>query len=192
MLIRTALVGCVFKFAFKRKFMRQKSEFTQLFLAEIHRRLFEENFVRLKKCLTELNETEIWYRPNAQSNSMGNLVLHLCGNLRQWVISTFDEVPDVRERQLEFEEKGPLPTMYLLDQIEAILLPLKRILRSISDEHLLKTYSVQGFEENGVAILLHAVEHFSYHVGQMTYYVKAKKAKDMGYYDGINLEAKKV
>lgn len=62
-------------------------QFCDALLAETRRRLFGESFPRLKKCLEQLSEEEIWHRPNPHSNSVGNLVLHLCGNARQWIAS---------------------------------------------------------------------------------------------------------
>ena len=63
---------------------------------QIHQRLFEESVPRLKKCLDELTEEEVWKRPNEYSNSMGNLVLHLCGNVRQWIVSGVGKLLSIR------------------------------------------------------------------------------------------------
>ena len=165
-----------------------QDQFTTLFLQEIHRRIFDENFPRLKKCLGELTEEEIWERPNENSNSMGNIALHLCGNLRQWVIAGLGEQEDVRERQKEFNERGPLPVDQLLEKIETVVVDIAKVLENVKAEDLVRDYTVQGFSENGISILVHVTEHFSYHVGQMTYFVKAVKDMDMGYYAGVQLD----
>jgi len=165
----------------------QTSDFTTLFLEEIKRRIFEENFPRMRKCLSQLSEAEIWQRPNENSNSMGNLALHLCGNLRQWIVSGLGGAKDVRNRQQEFDERGPIALEIILDKIDAIEKDIAITLEKITLEDLLKVHSVQIYEENGISILVHAVEHFSYHVGQMTYFVKALKDMDMGYYAGEDL-----
>ena len=141
-------------------------DFYSLFIQEINRRLFTESFPRLRQCLKELSEEEIWYKPNENSNSVGNLSLHLMGNARQWVISGLGNKPDVRTRQQEFDEKGPIPTATLLQQLDALEEELAACIASIPESNLLETYDVQGFKENGIAILVHVVEHFSYHVGQ--------------------------
>lgn len=143
---------------------------------------------RTLKCLGLLSEQEIWYRPNEHSNSVGNLVLHLCGNVRQWLFSTLGGKPDIRQRQGEFDEKGPIPKKDLEQMIEDLMDEVNRLLDNLKPEDLLKTYPVQGFDESGVAILLHVTEHFSYHVGQITYFVKAHKDLSVGYYEGINLD----
>ncbi len=165
----------------------QLAQYHEYFLSDIRKRLFEENFPRLRKCLNELSEGDIWYRPNENSNSVGNLTLHLVGNLRQWVMSGLLGNPDIRERDKEFEERGPLPTSQLLSLLDQIEEELKTGLAQISPEELLRVRPVQVYEENGISILVHATEHFSYHVGQITYFTKARKDMDMGYYAGQEL-----
>lgn len=165
---------------------------TQQTLQEVRRRLIEESIPRLRKCLGELSEAEIWSRPNTNSNSVGNLVLHLCGNARQWMISTFGQQRDIRQRNEEFTERGPLPTQHLLDELDHLERALIPVLETITAEDLTKSYSVQGFSETGIAILIHVVEHFSYHVGQVSYFVKAHKDLDLGYYAGLDLNKKEL
>ena len=165
----------------------QLAQYHEYFLSDIRKRLFEENFPRLRKCLNELSEEDIWYRPNENSNSVGNLTLHLVGNLRQWVISGLFGNPDIRERDKEFEERGPLPTPQLLAMLDQLEGELKAGLAQVSPEELLQVRPVQVYEENGISILVHVTEHFSYHVGQITYFTKARKDIDMGYYAGQEL-----
>jgi len=155
----------------------QSTALTTAFIAEIKRRLFEESMFRLKKCLTELTEAQIWYRPNKSSNSVGNLVLHLHGNVRQWV-------------QQEFDEQGPVPVAKMLADMEQLMIEVDAILDNTTSADLLEVRNVQGYQESGLSILVHITEHFSYHIGQMTYIVKMLKDKDMGYYEGHDLEAK--
>ncbi len=168
----------------------QSTALTTAFITEIKRRLFEESMVRLKKCLAELTEAQIWYRPNKSSNSVGNLVLHLHGNVRQWVVAGLGKNKDVRERQLEFDEQGPVSTKKMLADMNQLMVEVNAILDKTTSADLLEVRNVQGFQESGLSILVHITEHFSYHVGQMTYIVKMLKDKDMGYYDEHDLEAK--
>lgn len=168
----------------------QSTALTAAFIAEIKRRLFEESMFRLKKCLNELTTEQIWYRPNPSSNSVGNLVLHLHGNVRQWVVAGLGKNEDVRERQKEFDEQGPVPVEKMVANMEQLMVEVEAILDQTSAEDLLEVRNVQGFKESGLSILVHITEHFSYHVGQMTYIVKMLKDKDMRYYDGHDLTAK--
>ncbi|KAA3626951.1 MAG: DUF1572 domain-containing protein, partial [Bacteroidetes bacterium] len=100
--------------------MKLMSAYKDILVAETRRRIIEESIPRIKKCLGELEEKEIWYKPNDNSNSVGNLVLHLCGNVTQWIGSGLGKKPDNRTRDLEFMEKGPLPVSRLLDELQKI------------------------------------------------------------------------
>jgi len=165
----------------------KESKYHLLLISEVRRRLIGECQSRLLKCLDHLNEDEIWYRPNAESNSVGNLVLHLCGNVRQWLFSTLGDQLDHRDRRAEFSAKEFHRRASLKKMIEDLMHEADDILGNISEEKVLRDYQVQGFHENGVSILVHVTEHFSYHVGQITYFVKAHKNLDVGYYKGQDL-----
>ena len=159
-------------------------------LKECRRRLFDESLPRIRKCLGELTVEEIWARPNGQTVSAGNLVLHLAGNVRQYVVATLGGVPDVRERQKEFDEPGPLETADLLGRLEKAMAEVSAVLDRLDPSTLLRTHRVQGFVESGLSILVHVVEHFSYHTGQLAYIVKSRKNVDLGFYRGRNLNLK--
>jgi uncharacterized damage-inducible protein DinB len=137
-----------------------------------------------------LSVEEIWARPNEQTVSAGNLVLHLAGNVRQYVIATLGGVPDVRERQAEFDAPGPMPTAELLERLEKTMAEAAGVIDRVDVTRLLETHRVQGFVESGLSILVHVVEHFSYHTGQLAYIVKSRKNVDLGFYRGKNLNAK--
>ena len=156
-------------------------------IKEVRRRLLEESVPRLKKCLAQLSEAEIWYRPNEETVSVGNLVIHLCGNVRQWLLSGIGKAPDHRKRDDEFTEKGPIPTDKLIADLDIVMQEVEVLLGNLAPEVLIEKHRVQGFDETGIGILMHVVEHFSYHVGQVTYYVKSTKNMDMKFYDGQDL-----
>ena len=164
-------------------------EYRDLLVREVRRRLMDENMPRIKQCLAELTTEEIWYRPNENSNSVGNLVLHLCGNVRQWLLSGLGGYTDNRRRQQEFDERGPFPTSVLLRHLDELMEEVDKVLNKLTAEQLLQTVEIQGFTETGVSVLMHVVEHFSYHTGQITYYVKWRKNINTAYYGGINLDA---
>ena len=159
----------------------------RLLIAESKRRLLGESLPRLEKCLALLSEEEIWRRPNHETVSVGNLVLHLCGNLGQWLLSTFGGQPDRRERAAEFEEKGPIAKAELLARLRDTMRRTELVLDAVDSATLGQLRRVQGFQETGVAILVHVVEHFSYHVGQATFIVKARSGRETGWYAGQEL-----
>jgi uncharacterized damage-inducible protein DinB len=137
-----------------------------------------------------LTDEEIWSRPNAETVSVGNLVLHLCGNARQWICAGLGGEPDHRVRSEEFAEQGPLSRAALVETLDAMVRDVEAVLRRVDPASLLEKRPVQIYSESGLSILVHVVEHFSYHVGQMTYFVKSRKAIDMGYYKGAVLDGK--
>lgn len=164
-------------------------KFRDLLVEEVRRRMLGEGIPRIKKCLAELTTEEVWYRPNEHSNSVGNLVLHLCGNVRQWLLAGLGGHADLRQRQAEFDERGPLPVAELVTRLDALATDVEATLASLTPEQVLQPVEIQGFSETGVSVLVHVVEHFSYHTGQITFFTKWKKDMDMGYYAGQNLDA---
>jgi uncharacterized damage-inducible protein DinB len=164
--------------------------FGRALLAETKRRLIGEFQPRIHKCLAQLTEEEIWHRPNAETVSVGNLVLHLCGNVRQYILHALGGEPDQRTRKVrrqEFDEPGPIPAAELLRQLDDVMTEVDAALDRLDPASLLEIRRVQVFDESGLSILVHVVEHFSYHVGQITYFVKSKKAVDVGYYAHVTL-----
>lgn len=166
---------------------KNTSDIATLLIKEAEFRLLEESIPRLHKCLDTLTDQEIWYRPNSNTVSIGNLVLHLCGNVRQWLISGLGGAADHRQRQQEFDETGPLPTNELHQMLDQLTAEIKAVLEGLTETSLVSEYLVQGNSVSGVSILVHVVEHFSYHVGQVTILVKSRKNVDMGYYEGQDL-----
>ena len=155
---------------------------------EMKRRLFDESLERLYKCLRELSTEEIWYKPNANSNSVGNLVLHLCGNARQWLMSGLCQQEDIRNRQAEFDDAAALPKDQLIELLHQLKTDITQCIDQLTPEVLLENRPVQTFQENGLSIIIHVIEHFSYHVGQITYFTKLRKDINLGYYQGISLQ----
>lgn len=161
--------------------------FGRALIAEGKRRLFHDSMPRIRRCLGQLTEEEIWFRPNAETVSVGNLVLHLLGNVRQQILSGLCGAPDRRRRQTEFDETGPIPAEELLRRLDELMAEVDQALDRLDPLSLLTVRKVQGYDESGLSILVHVIEHFSYHVGQMTYFVKSRKAVDLGYYAGVDL-----
>lgn len=170
--------------------MHQHTEIASDFIGQALNRM-EENFSKTKRCLDILNEDDIWKRPNASSNSIGNQILHLCGNITQYIISALGGVDDNRERDKEFEAQEGFTKEELYNRFESTVNRAMEVIRAIEDDAtMMKIRSVQGFEFTGIGIILHVVEHFSYHTGQIVFYTKMLKDKDMGFYANIDLNQK--
>lgn len=146
-----------------------------------------ENTTKITACLDELQEADIWRRPNEHSNSVGNIILHLCGNIRQWVISSLGNFEDIRERDKEFSADGVYSKSELLKKLITTVEEAKAIIQSTAGNELLRKRQVQGYYYSGIGIIVHVTEHYSYHTGQIIFWTKLLKNKDLGFYAGVNL-----
>lgn len=142
---------------------------------------------RIEKCLRQLSEEQVWKKPNANSNSIGNLILHLCGNITQYAHASLENGKDERHRDLEFSAPGGFSKKELLEKITTVTEKAVQIIENISDAELLRNRKVQGFDHTGISIIIHIIEHFSYHVGQIAFFTKLLCDKDLGFYEDYDL-----
>jgi hypothetical protein len=141
---------------------------------EFARRTMRDIYLpRITRCLAALSQDDIWWRPAAASNSAGNLVLHLQGNVRQWIISGLGGAKDVRQRNREFSDAGPIPRRTLIEELRTTVREACAVLSGLS------AYSIQGFSITGFHAVLHVTEHFSHHAGQIIYITKLRTEKDL-------------
>lgn len=159
------------------------AEMPLIFLAEARFHLMQQYLPWLRACLEKLSEEEIWWRPNEKSNSVGNLILHLCGNVRQWIIHGVGGAPDTRDRPAEFSERGPIPKAALLAQLEATLAEADLALQQVAVEDLAQPRVIQGFDQTVLSAIFHVVEHFSYHTGQIIYLTKLRTGEDLKFWN---------
>jgi uncharacterized damage-inducible protein DinB len=129
--------------------------------------------------VSALSPEQIWWRANPACNSVGNLVLHLEGNVRQWIVSGLGGTPDRRQRDQEFSELGPIPRPTLLARLRKALGEADRVMRKLNAEALARTYSIQGFRVTGLQAVFHVAEHFSHHAGQIILLTKMFGGKDL-------------
>ncbi len=159
---------------------------TDEFKAENQFRL-NENLPRIKKCLSLLTEEQVWFSPNKNTNSVGNLILHLAGNIRQYGITGLSKKTDNRNRNEEFSANGTRTKQELFDLISSTISEACTILTKMSLEQLKEMYSIQGFELNGVSVAVHITEHLSYHVGQIALLTKLITNQDLEFYADLDL-----
>lgn len=150
----------------------------------------EENTSKVKKCFEELTEEDVWQRPNKASNSVGNLVLHLCGNITQYILSSLGKTEDKRERDKEFSIEGGYTKEELMEKLEATIAQSISVIKTAKQPEVLLKRSVQGFEHSAIAIIMHVVEHYSYHTGQIVFWTKLLKNQDLGFYRHVDLNQK--
>ncbi len=158
--------------------MQDERGIGQLFLEESRERL-KRHTTKLLQCLSLLPEEEIWKRPHIQVNSAGNLVLHLCGNVRQWIISGIGGAPDIRQRPQEFRPDAMYPKIELISMVEKITREADQVLANFPSELLSEIRTVQGYRETCLQAIYSSVEHWSHHVGQIIYITKRTLERDL-------------
>ncbi|MBC6996727.1 DinB family protein [Neolewinella lacunae] len=146
------------------------------------------NLERIGRCLETLREEQIWARPNGHSNSIGNQVLHLEGNIRQWAVHGLGGANDVRQRDAEFAATGGVSKAELLARLSAVIAAAKSTVLALTEAQLREERKIQAYVHDGVFILLHVVEHLSYHTGQIVFWTKALQDRDLGFYAGVALD----
>ena len=140
--------------------------------------------------MEKLPDDLFWHRERSVLNSAGNLLLHLSGNIRQYIISGLGGAPDKRERDAEFEtERQPGRAGVWAAFLETVR-EAQAVIRNAQAADLLEKRKVQGFTFSGMGLVIHAVEHLSYHTGQIAYIVKAGTGQQLGFYDGMDLTIK--
>lgn len=137
----------------------------------------------IKKSLRLLTVEQIWHRPNAVSNSIGVLALHLTGNVNQWINKTLGGDDFERDRPAEFARRDPLPTEELIGNLQRTLSRAGDVIRDLTSEQMTTPVTVQGYTVSGVAAVIHVVEHFSLHTGQIIYATKILLDTDLSEYD---------
>jgi uncharacterized damage-inducible protein DinB len=157
-------------------------ELAKLFLEVSRKKLLETYWPQLHDCVCTLSEEQVWWRPNDASNSIGNLLLHLNGNVGQWLLASFNKSEDCRNRPLEFAERGPTPVAGLLARLASTLEEACTVLCRLTPEELAASYAIRGESVTGMEAIYHCISHFTLHYGQIAYIVKTLQNRDLGFY----------
>jgi len=155
---------------------------TNLFLRFSRDKLVNQYWPRLRHCVEPLMDEQIWWRPNASSNSIGNLILHLNGNVRQWLVDSFNRKEDKRDRPAEFAETGNISASALLEKLGRTIAEGAAVLDRLTEADLIAPYEIQGYDVHGLDAVYQVVEHFGLHYGQIAYITKLITDKDLGFY----------
>lgn len=152
------------------------------FLAHARTKL-EEHVAQIARSVELLNADETWHRTNQHTNSIGNLLLHLTGNVRQWLLGGLGGQPVTRNRPAEFAERGPLPGAPLVAALQETVARACEILTHLDAAALAARHNIQGYEVTGQVAVCHVLEHFAFHTGQIVHMTKALKNVDLSLYD---------
>lgn len=129
---------------------------------------------KIAHCLDQLTSEQIWWRPSPSMNSIGNLILHLCGNVRQWITAGVGGAKDIRNRPLEFSERGPLETSELWQRLGATIEEAKSAIANASTAGLVDRRRIQGFDVTGIGAIFHSVAHFRGHVQEIIHLTRSQ------------------
>jgi uncharacterized damage-inducible protein DinB len=154
----------------------------QYFIDCCRTKLMKEYLPKIESCMLQLSEDDIWWRAYETNNSVGNLILHLSGNIRQWVYHHLGGMEFLRDRNAEFSERTHIPTAELLAHVQTAVRDADAVLASFPTENLFRVYQIQKYSVTGMEAILHITEHFSYHVGQIVYITKLRSGNDLKFY----------
>lgn len=157
---------------------------------QFEQRIYTESYSRIFKCLSLLDDEMLWKKFSPQVPSVGNLILHLCGNARQWILSGLGDQADNRLRDKEFEVHQNIKKTDLIFLMENLRVNLNQCLREMPESRLAQIHQIQGFRESGFSVIIHVIEHFSYHTGQITTLTKLHTGVETGFYSQHNLNQK--
>lgn len=155
----------------------------RIFLERSRYYLAEEYPTKIRQCVAALPEGALWQRANESSNSIGNLLLHLAGNVRQWIVGGVGRLPVERDRAQEFAAREGPDAPTLLENLELAVREADAVLAALSDEDLLRPCTIQDRETNVLAAIYHVVEHFAMHSGQIVLLTKARAPGTIHFYD---------
>ena len=163
--------------------MNDVDKTAQTFIAQARSLLSDDFLPKIERCLEELSDEDVWWRANPESNSIGNLLLHLAGNVRQWIVSGVGGAPDERVRQQEFDQRSGITQAELLARLKEVLKRADAALAALDLSCLLETRRIQGNDVVLLEAIFHVVEHFSMHTGQIILLTKMLKGGDLKFYD---------
>jgi uncharacterized damage-inducible protein DinB len=142
----------------------------------------QQQAARIVECLSRLDDQQIWLRGSANENSIGNLVLHVSGNVRQWIVARVGNTPDTRDRDAEFAAAGGVSTTDLVARLKATIDEAVAALAQVSAERLAEPLAIQGYNVTGMSAIYSCVEHLSGHTGQIIFATKALTGADLGFH----------
>jgi len=142
--------------------------------------------LRIETCLGKLTADQIWMRGTENQNAVGNLVLHLNGNVRQWILSGIGGAPNARDRDQEFAARGGMEPEALGRLLRKTVDEALAIIRSLPPERLTEEIIIQGYDGTVLKAIFHVVEHFSGHTAQIIFITKMVTGQDLGFYSHLS------
>ncbi|MFM1873263.1 MAG: hypothetical protein RL398_2685 [Planctomycetota bacterium] len=163
--------------------MSEADSLAQGIATQFRRRMLGEYVPRIRRCVELLGDRELWRRPGPTCNSVANLLLHLRGNVTQWILHGLGGEADRRERAAEFAAREGASGKVLCDALEATVAQACTVVDAMGPTQWLAERSIQGYDETGLSAVLHVLEHFSGHAGQIYAWTKQVTDEDLRFYD---------
>ncbi|HMB95932.1 MAG TPA: DUF1572 family protein [Tepidisphaeraceae bacterium] len=133
---------------------------------------------KITHCLNQLNDEQIWHRPAAEMNSIANILIHLCGNLRQWIICGVGGANDVRNRQAEFDDRSMRSKKDLLAEFSDVIRQCDAVLAKVDRKNLLEMRRIQGFDVQLLGAIFSTCGHLQGHVQEIIHITRMQKGTD--------------
>jgi uncharacterized damage-inducible protein DinB len=152
-------------------------------------RKLEQLLGRIRECVGKLDSEQIWARSGDRDNAVGNLLLHLSGNVRQWIIAGIGGQPDERVRDREFAARGEIEPGELIRRLGVTVAEAVTVLKALSPARLTESYKPQDYQVTILEGIYHVVEHFAEHTGQIIFATKLLTGQDLGFYKHLSRPA---
>jgi len=168
------------------------SNTARVFLERARYFLNVEYRTKIRHAVEAMPADALWLRPNESSNSVGNLLLHLAGNVRQWIVGAVGGAADHRHRAEEFAARDGLSASELLDALDRTLDEVEAVLAGLDPATILQRRAVQSRDLTILEAIFHVVEHFSYHLGQIVLVAKTTAPGSVHFYEDAGGKARPV
>ena len=146
-------------------------------------RLFDQSLSQIRRCAALLSDQQAWSRANENCNSVANLVLHLTGNVRQWLVAGVGGQAFDRDRPAEFSARDGRPLTPLVDELERVVRQAVSVIQQLTPAQLTEMRTIQRYDVSTTLAVFHVAEHFSFHTGQIIHITKALLDVDLSLYD---------
>lgn len=157
--------------------MNAESEFLRYSITKLR-----QEFAHIEACVAKLPPEQLWQRGGESQNAIGNLLLHLTGNLRQWILQSVAGMTIQRDRDAEFAARSGPSEDALVDDLRGVINSACTVIGDLPDERLIEIVHVQGHDVSVLEAIYHVVEHFSGHTGQIILLTKSSTGSDLGFY----------
>lgn len=157
--------------------MQEQSVVPEAFI-DASRSALRERLRKIRHCVDQLTDQQVWQRPRPEMNSIANILLHLCGNLRQWIVSGAGGSPDIRNRPAEFSDRSMTPKTQLLSNLEQVIGQCDEVLAHVNPMSLLEMRRIQGFEVQVLKAVFDTLSHLQGHVQEIIHMTRQIKGMD--------------